>query len=160
MILRTLSLSLLLFVTGCSTMGLNSDSVAVVTQEYGQCLANTGDVPRFNKKSVTFRCADGRVLLGSTYEKEGSTYIDSGVLYKQDGKYRLKEKKAVRFKRGLHSVCQLKPMQGSGDLKIKRFYFDVEHKKCRPFIWHGEGGFVPFKNRDACEQYCYYQYQG
>ena len=160
MIYRIVIVALMLFVNGCSTMGLNPDSVAVVTQEYGQCLANTKEAPSFNKKRVTFRCEGERVLLGTIYEKEGDEYIDSGVLTKKNGKYLLKDKKSVRFIRGLHSVCQLKPMQGEGGKKIKRYYFDVKVKKCRPFIWHGDGGFVPFDNLDACEQYCNYKYQG
>jgi len=150
----------MLLLSGCSTMGLSSDAVGVVTQEYGQCIANTADAPKFGHKRVTFRCKDGRVLLGTVYEKEGNSYIDSGILYKKNGKYRLKQKRALTFKKGLHSVCQLKPMQSQGKKQIKRFYFDVDRKVCRPFIWHGTGGFVPFKNRDACEQYCNYKYQG
>ncbi len=141
-------------------MGLSPDAVAVVTQEYGQCLANTQDAPRFHKKRVSFRCSDDRVLLGTVYEKDGVEYIDSGHLVKKEGKYLLQARQRAHFVRGLHSVCQLKPLQGEGDKAIKRYYFDVRIKKCRPFIWHGEGGFVPFENLDACEQYCNYQYQG
>jgi len=151
---------LLLLLSGCSIMGFNPDSVAVITDDYGQCLANTGDAPKFGKKRVTFRCQDDRVLLGVPYEKEGDDYIDSAILMKKEGKYSIRDKKPVLYKRALHSVCQLKPMQGEGNEQIKRYYFDVSTKKCRPFIWHGEGGFVPFENLDACEQYCNYQYQG
>ena len=141
-------------------MGFNPDSVAVVTDEYGQCLANTDDAPKFSKKRVTFRCENDRVLLGVPYELEGEAYIESAILLKKEGKYSIREKKAVLYKRALHSVCQLKPMQGSGDKQIKRYYFDISTKKCRPFVWHGDGGFVPFENLDACQQHCNYQYQG
>ena len=155
-----LAAPLLVLLSGCSTMGFNPDSVAVITDTYGQCIANTGDAPKFGKKRVTFRCENDRVLLGVPYELEGERYMDSAILLKKDGKYSIKKREAVLYKRALHSVCQLKPMQGRGDEKIKRYYFDIDIKKCRPFIWQGEGGFVPFENLDACEQYCNYQYQG
>ena len=160
MIYRALLLCSILFLSGCSTMGLSPDAVAVVTEEYGQCLANTQEAPRFGKKKVTFRCEGDRVLLGSVYEKEGKSYIESGLLYEKGGKWRLKERQPAHFVRGMHSVCQLRPLQGTGDKEIKRYYFDIKLKKCRPFIWHGDSGFVPFENLDACEQYCNYQYQG
>jgi len=160
MIRHALLLSLLLLLGGCSTMGFDPNSIAVVTEEYGQCLANTGDAPKFGKKRVTFKCQNSRVLLGIVYEKEGDDYIDSAILLKKDGKYSIKDKKPVLFRRALHSVCQIKPMQGTGDERIKRYFFDISTKKCRPFIWHGDGGFVPFENLDACQQYCNYQYQG
>lgn len=155
MILRTLlALSVLLF-SACSTMGLYSDSVGAETKEYGQCIANTKNGPRFNKKRVTFYCADQRVLLGNVYEEEGEEYIDSAILSEHKGKYVITDKQRVHFVRGFHSVCQLQPIQGDGDQKIKRFYFDQKLKECRPFEWNGKGGFVPFKNVDECEQYCH-----
>lgn len=160
MMLRLLLIAGLFILSGCSSMGLNRDSVAVVTKEYGQCIVNTKAAPSFNKKKVTFRCEKDRVLLGELYEKDGVKYIDSARLSKKDGKYVIKDRKSVQFVRGLHSVCQLKPMQGEGDKKIKRFYFDMKLKECRPFNWNGKGGFVPFKNLDECEQYCTYQYGG
>ncbi|MEE8588723.1 MAG: BPTI/Kunitz-type proteinase inhibitor domain-containing protein [Sulfurimonadaceae bacterium] len=160
MMIRILLIAGLFILSGCSSMGLNRDSVAVVTKEYGQCIANTKAAPSFNKKKVTFRCEKDRVLLGGLYEKDGVEYIDSARLSKKDGKYVIKDRKSVQFVRGLHSVCQLKPMQGEGDKKIKRFYFDMKLKECRPFNWNGKGGFVPFKNVDECEQYCKYQYGG
>ena len=160
MMQHALLLSLLLLLSGCSTMGFDPNSVAVVTEEYGQCLANTGDAPKFGKKRVTFKCQNSRVMLGVVYEKEGDEYIDSATLLKKDGKYSIKDKKPVLFRRALHSVCQLKPMQGTGNERIKRYFFDISTKKCRPFIWNGDGGFVPFENLDACQQYCNYQYQG
>ena len=160
MIVRIVLIASLFILSGCSSMGLNRDSVAVVTKEYGQCIANTKAAPSFSSKKVTFRCAKDRVLLGELYEKEGVAYIDSARLSKKDGKYIIKDKKSVAFVRGLHSVCQLTPIQGEGDKKIKRFYFDMKRKECRPFEWSGKGGFVPFKNVDACEQFCKYQYGG
>ena len=160
MIYKTLGLISLLFLSGCTSMGLNSDAIGVVTTEYGQCLHNMEEAPRFKKKKVTFRCENDRVLLGTAYERKGKWYIDSGILVNQGGKFKLKDKKRAGFKHGIGSVCQLEPMQGKGTKEIKRYYFDLSIKKCRPFIWHGDGGFVPFKSIDACQQFCNYKYQG
>ena len=160
MILRLLLTAVLFIFTGCSSMGLQSDTIAVVTKEYGQCIANTQAAPSFNKKKVTFRCEKERVLLGKLYKKDGVEYIDSALLIKKNGKYLVRDRTSAQFVRGLHSVCQLKPIQGEGDQKIKRYYFDVKVKECRPFEWHGDGGFVPFKNLDECQQFCNYRYQG
>jgi hypothetical protein len=156
MMIRLLLTAALFILNGCSSMGLNRDSVGVVTKEYGQCIVNVKATPVFTKKKVTFRCEKNRVLLGDLYKKEGIDYIDSALLFKKDGKYSIKKRQRVQFVQGLHSVCQIKPMQGEGDKKIKRFYFDMKLKECRPFYWSGKGGFVPFKNVDECEQYCKY----
>jgi len=156
MMLRLLLIAGLFILTGCSSMGLNRDSVAVVTKEYGQCILNTKAAPSFNKKKVTFRCEKERVLLGELYEKDVVEYIDIAVLQKKDDKYVIRDKKSAEFVRGLHSVCQLEPMRGEGDKEIRRFYFDMKLKECRPFNWSGRGGFVPFKNVDECEQHCKY----
>ncbi|MEN8147773.1 MAG: BPTI/Kunitz domain-containing protein [Campylobacterota bacterium] len=156
MMLRLLLIAALFILSSCSSMGLSSDSVAVVTKEYGQCIANTKAAPSFNKKKVTFRCENDRVLLGELYEKDGVEYIDSAVLQKKNGKYVIRDRESVEFVRGLHSICQIKPTRGEGDKEIKRFYFDMKLKECRPFNWSGRGGFVPFKNVDECEQYCKY----
>lgn len=143
-----------LIFSGCSTMGLNSDSIGIVTKEYGQCIVNTKAAPSFNKKRVSFICQDGRVLLGASYEKDGEEVIDSALLQKKDNKYVIKDKSEATVVRGLHSVCQLQPLVGDGDESLKRYYFDRKLKECRPFNWSGKGGFVPFKSLDACEQYC------
>ena len=145
-----------MFITGCaSSVGLSSDSIGVITKEYGQCLANTKNGPVFNKERVSFYCQDDRVLLGDGYEKKSEVYFVSGLIVNDGGKKKLKDKKLVQVLKGLHSVCQLQPIQGHGDKKIRRFYFDMKLKECRPFIWNGEGGFVPFKNADACDAFCH-----
>ena len=143
-----------LLITGCASVGLSSDSVAVVTEDHGQCLASTKNGPKFHKKSVTFICQDRWVLLGEPYEKEGERYFKSGKLVKNKTREHIVEQKDVRFIKALNSVCQLQPIQGEGDQKIRRYYFDMSLKTCRPFIWHGKGGFVPFKNADECTAYC------
>ncbi len=143
-----------LLISGCASVGLNSDSVGVVTETYGQCLVNTENGPKFNKKRVTFYCQDEWVLLGKPFEKEGAYYFESAKLVKNKKGQYIEDKKRVRLIKGLHSVCQLQPIQGQGDQTIRRYYFDMSLKTCRPFIWHGSGGFVPFKNADECTAYC------
>ncbi len=160
MIKLTLTAAMLFLFSGCSAVGLSSDSVGVVTEEYGQCLANTKPSPTFNKKTVTFLCQGERVLLGDAYKYNGKNVIDSGLFVKKGKKYVIRDKQKATVVRGLHTVCQLKPMQGEGDQEIQRFYFDMKLKECRPFKWSGKGGFVPFKNRDECEQFCNYKYRG
>lgn len=155
MILRTLLTAAVFLFSGCAQMGIDDDSVGVVTTEYGQCIVNMDALPSFNKKKVTFRCEEKRVLLGGMYKKEGVEYIDSALLLERDGKYVIKDKKRVHFVRGLHSICEFQPVQGKGNKKIRRVYFDQQLKECRPYEWHGDGGFVPFKNIDECEQNCY-----
>ncbi len=135
-------------------MGINMDSVGVVTEEYGQCIANSTVTASFDRKRVSFICQESRVLLGQPYEVDGSEVIDSAILLKKGEKYYIKEKRPATVVRGLHSVCQVKPLKGNGELSIKRYYFDEKLKQCRPFEWSGKGGLVPFKSMDECEQIC------
>lgn len=160
MIVRSVLAGLALLLGGCSTMSITPDSFAVVTKEYGQCITNTKAAPSFNNKKVTFRCENNHVLLGSNYEVKGVEYIDSAILSKREGRYTIRDREPVELVRVLHSVCQTRPVAGEGDKKIKRYYFDMKLKECRPFEWSGKGGFVPFKSLDQCEQYCNYKYQG
>lgn len=155
MIFRTAAVSALLLLSGCTGIGLNSGSIAAVTEEYGQCIANTREAPIFGHKKVTFICQDGRVLLGGAYEEKGQMYIDSGVLTKREDRYSIKDRSRAVFVEGLHSVCQLKPAAGNGTKQIRRFYFDMRLKECRSFVWSGKGGIVPFRSMDECEQHCH-----
>ncbi len=155
MMMRSFLTVLLVMLGGCSTMELNMDSVGVLTEEYGQCIANTKVAPTFNNNKVTFICQDDRVLLGQGYKKDGKDVIDSAILLKKGKKYFIREKSQATIVRGLHSVCQIQPMKGNGELSIKRYYFDEKLKRCRPFEWSGKGGIVPFDGMDECEQYCY-----
>jgi len=155
MIFRGPALLSLLLLGGCTALDVTSDSIGVVTKEYGQCVANTKeDSPRFNRKEITFICQKNRVLLGWPYEKEGQNYIDSAVVHQKEGRYFITDKQPVSVVEGLHTVCQLKPERGEGNETIRAYYFDMRLKACRPFIWSGKGGLVPFKSMDACEQYC------
>ncbi|MGB5964353.1 MAG: BPTI/Kunitz-type proteinase inhibitor domain-containing protein [Sulfurimonadaceae bacterium] len=154
MMIRLLLTAALFILNGCSTMGLNSDSIGVETKEYGQCIVNTKASPSFNKKKVTFICQEDRVLLGEAYQKDGEDVIDSALLQKKGEKYLIKDRSEATVVRGLHSVCQLEPLKGNGNQSLKGYYFDRKLKECRPFTWSGKGGFVPFTSADACEQYC------
>lgn len=154
MMMRLLLTAGLFLFSGCSTVGLDSNSIGVVTKEHGQCVINTKEAPSFKRKKVTFLCQEGRVLLGEAYEKEGVEVIDSALLKRKDKKYVIQERSRATVVRGLHSVCQLQPLKGHGERAFKAYYFDNKLKSCRPFEWSGKGGFVPFKSLDACEQYC------
>lgn len=156
MMIRLLCASALLMLGGCSAIGVSSDSVGIVTREYGQCVVNTKAAPAFKRKKVTYRCENGRVLLGKPYEKEGKVVIDSGVLEQKENRYIVRDRSRASVVRGLHSVCEFQPEAGNGNRKIRRYYFDEKRKECRPFIWSGEGGIVPFKSMDSCQQQCYY----
>jgi len=154
MIRSALLYAIALSVSGCAGVGFSSDAVGVVTEHNGQCLANTKNGGTFHKKRVTFMCQDGWVLLGTPFEKEGAYYFESARLVKSKERQYIEDKKDVRLIKSLHSVCQLQAIQGQGNQKIRRYYFDMDLKTCRPFIWHGDGGFVPFKNADECTAYC------
>jgi len=145
---------------GCSTNAITSESLAVVTQEEGQCIATPQSTLRFNHKKVRFRCENGRVLLGDVNKVDDKLYIQSAKLTKQKGSYKIEAKKNVEYLRSLDTICELKPFVGTGNQKIRRYYFDISLKSCRSFEWRGQGGFVPFESFDACEQRCLYKYQG
>lgn len=144
-----------LMVSGCSTLNVAPDSVAVETAEHGQCLSSgEGATLSLKKKRVTFICADGYVLLGTPYEEEGKTVMDAGKLRRSGGRYILQQRPAAEIVRGLYSRCQLEPDSGLCKGAIKKYYFDRKTKTCRPFLWGGCGGIVPFESMDNCEQEC------
>ena len=149
-----------LFLNGCSTNVITPDTLAVVTEEEGQCIAMSGNTPSFKHKKVRFRCENGRVLLGDVNEVDDKLYIQSAKITKQKGNYKIDAKKDVAYLRSLDSICEIRPFVGTGDQKVRRFYFDVSIKACRVFEWSGKGGFVPFESLDECEQRCSYKYQG
>jgi hypothetical protein len=144
-----------LFITGCSTMEVTPDSVAVETAEHGQCLSTgKGSTLSFKKKRVSFICPDGYVLLGMPYEKSDRTVMDAGRLRRSEGRFILQPIPAVEIRRGLRSRCQLVPDPGPCEEPVKKYYFDTKTKSCRPFLWGGCGGIVPFESMDECEQEC------
>ena len=154
-----LALTTLLF-GGCATNAITPDTLAVVTQEEGQCIAMSKETPSFKHKKVRFRCENGRVLLGDLHQIEDKFYIQSAKIHKKEGAYVIDAKKDVRFVRSLDSICEIKPFVGTGEKKIRRYYFDISIKACRVFEWSGQGGFVPFESLDECEQRCSYKFQG
>ena len=149
-----------LLISGCSTNSISPDSLAVVTEEEGQCIAMAQDTPSFNHKKVRFRCENGRVLLGGLTKVDDKLYIQSAKISKKEGVYKIHAKKDVAYLRSLDTICEIKPFVGSGEQKIRRYYFDISIKACRVFEWSGKGGFVPFESLDECEQRCAYKYQG
>ena len=149
-----------LLISGCSTNAITPETLAVMTEEEGQCIAMGNEAPSFNKKKVRFRCENGRVLLGGLNKVDDRLYIQSANITKKQGTYKIDTKKDVEYIRSLESICEIKPFVGSGDKKIRRYYFDLSIKSCRVFEWSGKGGFVPFESLDECEQRCLFKYQG
>ena len=160
MIIKTILIGVVFLFSGCTFKSVEAGDVGVMTVHYGECIATAPNSLKFHKKQVTFRCDNNRVLLGYSYEKDDKIYMDSGIVVKKENKYQLKEKKAVKVERPLKSLCELAPKKGSGEKKLRRYYFDMGTKMCQPFIWSGKGGFVPFESEDACQQYCNYKFQG
>lgn len=50
--------------------------------------------------------------------------------------------------------CSLKPERGPCKAIFERYYYDAVNKNCRPFIWGGCGGVVPFETLEACSREC------
>ena len=158
MIRSVLLFLVLMMISGCSTMRISDDAVALVTKEHGQCLANIQKRVYFDHQPISFVCEDAYVLLGSVKDVNGSFYMKSGRFSIENNTPRLSKRAQVEITEGLTSVCQLRPSYGLGKEKVKRFYFDSKVKKCRPYIWSGIGGFKGFENFDACHQQCYLGY--
>ena len=47
--------------------------------------------------------------------------------------------------------CRLKPDQGPCDGSIEKYYYDQVEKRCKPFMWGGCHGVVPFDFIEECE---------
>lgn len=50
--------------------------------------------------------------------------------------------------------CYEKPASGQGKAAHKRFYYDSGARVCKPFIWGGQNGNVPFETLEACKNSC------
>lgn len=50
--------------------------------------------------------------------------------------------------------CELAPQAGPCKASIERYYYDSSAQECRPFIWGGCDGVVPFDTLAACESAC------
>jgi len=142
---------LLAFLTGCSMTPKNA--YALRTADHGQCHPlKKGERIYYKKKRVKYLCEDSQVLFSKPYKVEEEWYFPSGYY---DGK-RVRNISAAKVDKVYHNICQVKGLYGSGDQKVKKFEFDTKLKRCRPFEWSGQGGFVPFDSIDECEMECYY----
>lgn len=50
--------------------------------------------------------------------------------------------------------CKLSPEQGPCLGNITKYYYDIEERKCKQFIWGGCEGVVPFNSLEECEENC------
>ena len=48
--------------------------------------------------------------------------------------------------------CDLTPESGPCEAAIEKYFFDAEDQVCRPFIWGGCDGIVPFDTMEDCQQ--------
>lgn len=54
----------------------------------------------------------------------------------------------------LPDACYQKPESGHCRAAFTRYYFDQDRQQCRPFIWGGCSGTVPFETEPACQETC------
>lgn len=50
--------------------------------------------------------------------------------------------------------CSLRPDTGPCKGFFKKYFYDADSKACKPFIWGGCGGVVPFGDADDCKHTC------
>ena len=145
-------ISILLFLfAGCSASPKNA--YALKTVEHGQCrLLNKGERIYYKKKRAQYLCEDNYVLLSKPYKVNDEWYFPSG---EYDGN-KVTNISSTKIEKVFHNICQVKGLYGTGNKKIKKFYFDTKLKRCKPFEWSGKGGFVPFDSVDICEMKCFY----
>ena len=48
--------------------------------------------------------------------------------------------------------CDLMPESGPCEAAIEKYFFDAEDQVCKPFIWGGCEGVVPFDTMEDCQQ--------
>ncbi len=136
---------------GCSISPNNA--YALKTVDHGQChTVRKGEKIYYKKRRVKYLCEDNYVLFSKPYQSKDEWYYPSGYY---DGK-RVRNVSTAKIDKVYHNICQVKGLYGSGDKKIKKFYFDTKLKRCKPFEWSGKGGFVPFNSVDECEMECFY----
>lgn len=146
-----LGIALLFLFTGCSASPKNA--YALRTADHGQCRSLTkGERIYYKKKRAQYLCEDNHVLLSKPYKIKDEWYFHSG---EYDGK-KVKNISSTKVDKVFHNICQVKGLYGTGDKKIKKFYFDTKLKRCLPFEWSGQEGFVPFDSVDLCEMKCFY----
>jgi len=54
----------------------------------------------------------------------------------------------------LPKKCFEKQNSGMCKAYFKKYYFNVEDKKCKSFVWGGCGGNIPFNTLDECKSTC------
>lgn len=54
----------------------------------------------------------------------------------------------------LPDACYQKPASGHCRAAFTRYYFDQDRQQCRPFIWGGCEGTVPFETEQDCIAQC------
>ena len=54
----------------------------------------------------------------------------------------------------LPDQCYVKPESGMCRAAHTRYYFDQDAQGCRPFVWGGCQGVVPFDTLEACQSLC------
>ncbi|MBV5309895.1 BPTI/Kunitz domain-containing protein [Chromatium okenii] len=55
---------------------------------------------------------------------------------------------------GLPVDCLIKPNPGSCRAKETRFYYDYRDNRCKPFIYSGCKGRIPFQTQKECSDHC------
>lgn len=54
----------------------------------------------------------------------------------------------------LSSKCYTVPKTGNCKAMINKYYFNIEDKSCKSFIWGGCGGNIPFQTLEECKKTC------
>ena len=54
----------------------------------------------------------------------------------------------------INKQCLEIPDAGMCKAYFKKYYFDVNDKKCKSFVWGGCGGNIPFNTLDECKSTC------
>lgn len=139
-----------LLFAGC-TAGSPRHAYAIKTVEHGQCEAmNKHQRYHYKGKRAKYICNDNVVLLGKPYKTKGKWYFKSGRIV---GK-KVKNISYAEVDSAIKDRCHLEGEYGLGSQKLKKFYFDLSRKMCKPFEWSGERGTVPFDSIDECEMQC------
>ena len=50
--------------------------------------------------------------------------------------------------------CSMKPERGPCKGNFERYYYDSQSRTCKPFVWGGCGGAVPFETMEECNNAC------
>lgn len=137
---------------GC-TASSPKHAYAIRTVEHGQCKSMSKKQRyHYKGKRAKYICSDNIVLLGKPYKTKGKWYFKSGHI---EGR-KVKNISFTEVDKAITNRCHLEGEYGLGSDKVKRFYFDLSRKMCKPFEWSGQGGTAPFNSIDECEMKCVY----